>query len=392
MADATIYVDGTLATGADDGTSPTDAHQGVTGLQACLDDALSVIANAITGGYQVYIYIRNLFTATATILADTRSGNPAVNSIIHIIGCEADASHALSYVELTKGNYVQITAAGTDFTDTPIWKFLNVKGYEIRNVHCLNNVGSGIPAVDEDGFLVDNTAGALYGIVNFINCKVTNCSTGIFISTANSYGGNIVDFVGTSLRRRGIQCGASGWTVYGAYIEPAAGFAGGDYFAGTGGVVIDTITNGGLNGIDFNTSEVNVVEHCTLYNASSACILNDGISGLVFAVNNILMPAVYNSDYCIKLQDGMRGFIDHNLCWAVDGNAMAAEYGSQGANEFTEDPRLANVAELDFRPLNRDVLKAGIGGSPIGAVQPRYYGPIDRLRKRHGSGTMAFGW
>ncbi len=385
MADVTRYVDGTLTGGANNGLAWGTAYEGVAGMQTCLTDATSAIVNAITAGDQVYIYLRNLFTVTATINVNVRSGNPAVNSVIHIIGCDAAGT------ELTKGNYVQFDASGTDLTDSPIFNIDEVKGYEFRNIHALNNIGSGTPAAHEDGFRVDNTDGALYIVVNFVNCKVTDCYRGVFIVHGNTFGVSITDFVATDLTNIGIECAGYAVVINGAYIEPAATVAGIDFTSGGHHIVLNSIINGGIRGIDFNSSYIVLADHCTIYNSSTECIYNDGANSMMNFTNNILMPAASATDYCVRISGGgMIGLIDHNLCWGIDAGAMGAGLGSQGTNEISQNPDFADVGSLDFRVRNLQVIGTARDGSTPGAVQPTFRGVVHRFRGRYRPGLLRY--
>lgn len=96
MATDIVYADGTLGTGNNDGTSWTDAHQGIIGLQAAFD--------AVNAANETLLRIRNTFTSFggSEMDVDAAGGTKENNTWLRVIGYDADG------VELTGGNYVLI--------------------------------------------------------------------------------------------------------------------------------------------------------------------------------------------------------------------------------------------------------------------------------------------
>lgn len=159
MADATMYVDGTLGTGDNDGSEWQHAYQGEAGLQAAFD--------AVVDGQDTIINIQNTFAITSTIDVDAGGGALTSNDWLTVVGHIAE-------VELTTGNYVELDAGDNDLSG-PVVKVADVEAIHFKHIHTKDN-HSAADATDT-GFGMAST-GYQRGFV-FTNCKSTGCYRGL---------------------------------------------------------------------------------------------------------------------------------------------------------------------------------------------------------------------
>jgi len=118
----TYYTDGTLATGANDGTSWADAWQGAAGLQ--------MLCDTLTAGDVGYI--RNTFTLAAAIDIDVASGTDG--NPIRVIGCNA-AGDVDGTKVLIDGDGAAANCLATDGQDFWYWdnvEFANATGHNVN--------------------------------------------------------------------------------------------------------------------------------------------------------------------------------------------------------------------------------------------------------------------
>ncbi|MGB8226609.1 MAG: hypothetical protein WCE45_07090, partial [Sedimentisphaerales bacterium] len=118
-----VYVDGTLQTGNNNGTSWENAYRGCAGLQIALDN--------VVNGSDTIIYIRNTFsigTYGNTIDIDTAGGDYTNNKWLKIIGCDSTAGNPLP-----QGQYVMLD--GENLLAGHIINISNIHMVHIENIH-----------------------------------------------------------------------------------------------------------------------------------------------------------------------------------------------------------------------------------------------------------------
>ncbi len=363
MATDTVFVDGTLASGANNGTSWENAYQGVAGLQTAID--------AVTNTNTTNMYIRNTFTLSgANIDIDGTSGGTAsTNSWLSIIGCHPTADTGTDATPLTLGNYVQIDANGS--LGAAVVLIDDVGNVAFKNIHILDNG-------DSDGIMIDN--GSVDENYLLENVKCTGHSNyAINMATANEYGVTVLNCVfddcdgaylvydkslgGSYYRNTVFKATASQALLYNAYAVHCT----------------DCVFIGGDKGI-YTVTFMTIVTNCTFYNQSAACIDNDGYT--LIATNNIFMPTVAASDYGILLTGGSVAFCDYNNTWAIDGAACQMSTGTTGSNDISVNPAFTGAGSDNFEVGSWQVMESGLldtGSKPshIGAVgKPSAYDVI----------------
>jgi len=171
MAANLVFVDGTLTTGLNDGTSWENAYQGATGLQTALDNVSYAV------GTHTYILLRNTFTLTTRIDVDAWTGSMYYNTWLRIIGCQSGDT-GTNYTPLPIGQYVEIDASGVA-TDAIRWYTIGeCVSFENLWVHGANTSGYA-------GFYGDGYTASKYYYV-FKNVKVTDCYHAFRLGSTNT--------------------------------------------------------------------------------------------------------------------------------------------------------------------------------------------------------------
>lgn len=149
------------------------------------------------------------------------------------------------------------------------------------------------------------------------------------------------------------------------------------------GTMLNTLVFGGVNGV--YCGYCGTIIGCTMYDQTECCININGAFASVLSCNNILMPN--NSTVpAVMIESAGGSYIgDYNCYYSADDNMLNnniinynCEALSQvmGANDINENPLLNDVASIDYRPVNPEVVKGGrpaqeITGN-IGAIPPEY--------------------
>jgi len=350
-----IYVDGTLITGNNNGTSWIDAYRGCAGLQTALD--------SVANGSNTIIYIRNTFsvgTYGSTIDIDTAGGDYTNNSWLKIIGCDSAGGNPLQ-----EGQYVILD--GENLLSSHILNVSNVSMIQIENVHLTRVSASG-----KAGCYL-TASGSKYGF-NFINCKFSFCSYGLYAPTYNNR--NLYIY----------KCEFLNNSSYDFYSLVSMLIMAGNRFKSACPAIFTTL-GGVIRGCIFEYTQnsgtavtINghitmrgdaVITNCTFYCTGTGGVTAIGCNNMVGPVitNNIIYLAQPGTDYPIS---AVRiNYEDYN-CTNATVHLLA---GSHSLN--ATDPQFADAANGNFRSRNPLVLRGGMpdfSNNPgqIGAVLQKY--------------------
>ena len=162
MAVKLIFVDGTLATGSDNGTSWENAYQGAAGLQTAFDSVDN------SAGTHNLILLRNKFTLTSRVDFDVWTGSQYSNCWARVIGCR-NSDTGTNYTPLPVGQYVEIDAAGISGADALLF-YTSGENICFENLWIHNISSSGYAGIIGRG--IANTS--RYNYV-FRNIRITDC-------------------------------------------------------------------------------------------------------------------------------------------------------------------------------------------------------------------------
>ncbi len=350
-----VYVDGTLTTGSNNGTSWVNAYRSCAGLQTALDNAVS--------GSDTIIYIRNTFsvgTYGSTIDIDTAGGDYTNNNWLKIIGCDSITGNPLP-----QGQYVILD--GENLLSSHILNISNVHMIHIENIHLTRVSASG-----KAGCYL--TAGSTKYGYNFINCKFSFCSYGLYAPVYNNR--NLYIYKSVFLSN-------SAYDFYSSIIMPA--ITGSKFKSAcpaiyvTSGAVIrgcifEYSQNSGtavaINGHVTLRGDA-AITSCTFYCTGTGGVTAIGGNNLVGPViaNNIIHLAQPASDHPVSTP--RISYEDYN-CTNATVHVLTGSHSLNAA-----DAQFSNAANGDFRPRNPLVLRGGMpdfadNPGQIGAVQGKY--------------------
>jgi hypothetical protein len=353
---ATIaYVDGTLQTGNNNGTSWANAYRGCAGLQTALDNVIN--------GSDTIIYIRNTFSVGTygnTIDIDTAGGDYTSNKWLKIIGCDSTTGNPLP-----QGQYV--TLDGENILASHIVNINNVNMVHIENIHFTR-----VSAVGKAGYYLTASAGK-YGF-NFINCKFTYSNYGIYASSYNLRNLYIGKCVFLNNISYDVLSYAASTIVISNFFNSSCQAISAVYGAIINGCMLKCTQSSGAV-ITVNCGAVqrgeavitNCIFYCTGVGEITAISCNNFVGPVI--TNNIIYLAQPSSDYPISA--ARISYEDYN-CTNATVHTLTGSHSLNGT-----DPQFADAANGNFRPRNPLVLRGGMpditdNPTQIGAIQSKY--------------------
>jgi hypothetical protein len=323
-----VYVDGTLTTGSNNGTSWENAYRGCAGLQAALDN--------VVNGSDTIIYIRNTFsvgTYGSTIDIDTSGGDYTNNHWLKIIGCNSTTGNPLP-----QGQYV--TLDGENLLAGHIVNISNIHMVHIENIHFTKASAS-----SKAGCYL-SAAGTRYGF-NFINCKFSSCDYGLFPSSGNNRNLLITKCAFLSNASYDLYSLASLSIIIGSHFKSACQAV----FVVSGGIVQDCIfecsQHSGIviavNGHVSLRGEA-IITNCTFYCTGTGGVTAINCNNLVgpVIINNIIYLAQPASD--VPVSAPRVSYEDYN-CTNATVNLLTGIHSLNAT-----DPQFADAANGNFRP------------------------------------------
>jgi len=280
MATTTVFVDGTLATGANDGTSWEDAYQGWDGLQSALD--------AAHAGEKI-VYIRNNITraAEAAMMWDANGGTVSTNAKVKLIGMDTDGSGTTPGTELARGTRLTIDA--NNLTDSALT--ITVHNVEIRNIRVTNTDPGTATA---RGFYV-------FGANNCVlrNCEADNVARGVMHNTGS---GNLLDgcyfhdcvTYATTLSQDNTRIRRSTLTGSGCFVTASSGSL----------LIEDTVFEGGSIPLSYTGSGVCCVRGCLFTEYTDTAIVISNVASILDEENNIYDPSDSVNDKILTATNG----------------------------------------------------------------------------------------
>ena len=349
-----VYIDGTLTTGLNNGTSWENAYRGCSGLQTALDN--------VVDGADTIIYIRNTFsigTYGSTIDIDAAGGDYMNNHWLKIIGCDSISGNPLA-----AGQYVTL-----DGQNTLAGHIINIsyKGMIwFENIQFAN-----ITAVAKAGCYL-TTSLTKYGF-NFINCKFTALPYGIYTSSYSIRNLLISQSEFISNATCDVYSYSPNTRIQGCYFEGSVPAL----YIATGGAVCHSVINSKLASgtivayLGSAYGNQALLQNCTVYSIGTAGITAASFASSVGPVvlNNIIHLAQPASDTPIS---AARISLEDYNCTNTTVHILTGFHSLNGT-----DPQFIDAANGDFRPRNPLVLRGGmpdITNNPtqIGAIQSKY--------------------
>ncbi len=353
MATDTVFVDGTLATGSNNGTSWENAYQGVVGLQSAID--------AVTKTNTTNMYIRNTFTLSGTNIDidGTSGGTLTTNDWLSIIGCHPTADTGTDATPLTLGNYVQIDANGS--LGDGVIKVDGTDNVRLKNIHVLDNG-------DSYGILFDNATFKYNYELNNVKSSGHN-SYALFITDSNTRRILVKDCVFDDCDGAYLVYDESLYSptyincVFKSTVSQI--LLRHDY----GMTIVNCIFNGGDTGL-YAAGNDNAVKNCTFYGQTVSCV---EVVVAAILLNNIFMPALSASDYGVLITSGSVIYSDYNCTWAVDGAACQMSTAANGDNDIAVNPAFTAAGSDNFEVGSWQLMESGM---PDTGSKPSHIGAI----------------
>lgn len=350
-----VYVDGTLQTGNNNGTSWENAYRGCAGLQTALDN--------VVNGSDTIIYVRNTFSVGTygnTIDIDTAGGDYTNNNWLRIIGCDSITGNPLPH-----GQYV--TLDGENLLAGHIVNIFNIHMVHIENIHFTRASAS-----SKAGCYL--TTSVLRFGFNFINCKFSYCSYGLYANNINNRNIYVSRCIFSGNTSYDFWSAVNMPVVLDNFFNSVCPAIYASFGASVQGSLFKYGQNSGtaitINGAPSQRGEA-IVTNCTFYCNGTGGVTAISCNNLVGPVlaNNIIYLAQPASD--IPISAPRISYEDYN-CTNTVIHTLTGLHSLSGI-----DPQFADAANGNFRPRNPLVLRGGmpdITGNPtqIGAVKGRY--------------------
>jgi hypothetical protein len=350
-----VYVDGTLTTGSNNGTSWANAYRGCAGLQTALDNVVS--------GSDTIIYIRNTFSVGTygnTINIDTAGGDYTSSKWLKIIGCDSTGGNPLP-----QGQYVILD--GENLLAGHIINISNIHMVHMENIHFTR-----VSAANKAGCYC--TAATLRFGYNFINCKFSYCYYGLNPNNINSRNIYISKCTFSDNISTDFYCMASMPVIFGSIFYSACSAIYASFGALVRGCLFECSQNSGIavviNGGSTQRGEA-IILNCTFYCTGTGGITAINCNSFVgpMIANNIIYFAQPAADYPIS--SSRISFEDYNSTNATV-HTLTGPHSLNGT-----DPQFTDAANGNFRPRNPLVLRGGMpditdNPTQIGVIQSKY--------------------
>ncbi|MGB8227405.1 MAG: hypothetical protein WCE45_11170, partial [Sedimentisphaerales bacterium] len=306
---------------------------------------------------------RNTFsigTYGNTIDIDTAGGDYTSDKWLKIIGCDSTVGNPLPY-----GQYVILD--GENLLTGHIINISNMHMVHIENIHFTRASASG-----KAGCYL--TASGLRFGFNFINCKFSYCSYGLYANSINNRNICVSRCIFSGNTSYDFWSVASMPLILGNFFDSVCPAIYASFGASVQGSLFkygqDSGTAITVNGASSQRGEA-IILNCTFYCIGTGGVTTISCNNLVGPVlaNNIIYLAQPASD--IPVSAARISYEDYN-CTNATVHILTGPHSLNGT-----DPQFADAANGNFRPRNPLVLRGGMpdttdNPTQIGVIQSKY--------------------